>query len=175
MKTFQSLCIGAVAAAGLALASPAAARDSHHGHHGGHHSSHHGGHHSNGHHSGHHYSHQGGHHGHYSHYGHGYYGGHHHHSLLSFGLYSRPYYYSSYSDYAYAPRTYAYRGYRVAPSDDLGASVQVALARRGYYRGPIDGILGSGSRRALRAFQSDEGLAVTGRVTASTLDALGIG
>ena len=93
---------------------------------------------------------------------------------MSFGLYSRPYY-TGYSDYGYVPRTYAYRGYWVAPADDLGAAVQVALARRGYYRGPIDGILGSGSRRALRAFQSDEGLVVTGRVTASTLDALGIG
>lgn len=94
---------------------------------------------------------------------------------MSFGLYSRPYYYSNCSDYDYAPRTYAYRTYRSVPSDDLGAAVQAALARRGYYRGPIDGILGSGSRRALRAFQSDEGLVVTGRVTASTLDALGIG
>ena len=57
----------------------------------------------------------------------------------------------------------------------LAAQVQTALARRGYYRGPIDAIFGSGSRRALRAFQSDARLPVTGRIDAQTLNKLGLG
>ncbi|MEZ0277026.1 MAG: peptidoglycan-binding protein, partial [Roseimicrobium sp.] len=54
------------------------------------------------------------------------------------------------------------------------ASVQRALARRGYYNGPIDGSLGSGSRNAIARYQRDRGLPVTGSVTSSLLRSLGI-
>ena len=58
--------------------------------------------------------------------------------------------------YEYAPR---YRSY-----DDPLVQVQVALARRGYYRGEIDGIVGPGTRSAIRRYQYDQGYPVTGRV-----------
>ncbi|MGA8655403.1 MAG: peptidoglycan-binding domain-containing protein [Chthoniobacterales bacterium] len=40
---------------------------------------------------------------------------------------------------------------------DLAMKVQSELARLGYYRGAIDGVIGSGSRQAIRGFQEAEG------------------
>ena len=69
----------------------------------------------------------------------------------------------------------------VVYGDDLpvvGASVaaeaQAELRRRGYYDGAVDGVLGPRSRDAIARFQDDAGLAVTGRLSNSTLSALGI-
>jgi peptidoglycan hydrolase-like protein with peptidoglycan-binding domain len=50
--------------------------------------------------------------------------------------------------------------------------VQTELAGRGYYHGPIDGVIGSGSREAIRAFQRAQGLPVTGVVDPALLKAL---
>jgi peptidoglycan hydrolase-like protein with peptidoglycan-binding domain len=52
--------------------------------------------------------------------------------------------------------------------------VQRELAERGYYGGPIDGAIGPQSRAAIRAFQVDKGLPVTGRVDGRLLDSLGL-
>jgi Putative peptidoglycan binding domain len=57
---------------------------------------------------------------------------------------------------------------------DLAMSVQTKLTDDGYYHGQIDGVLGSGSLEAIRQFQSDHGLAVTGKIDPKLLDALGI-
>lgn len=57
----------------------------------------------------------------------------------------------------------------------LPAAVQRQLAKRGYYKGEIDGEFGSGSRSALRRFQRDHRLEETGRIDESTLNALGFG
>ena len=79
---------------------------------------------------------------------------------------SRPSYYSS-------P---VYRGETVGGyADELAVEVQSALRRRGYYRGAIDGDIGPASRSAIRAYQADRGLAVTGRIDSSLLRSLGIG
>jgi Putative peptidoglycan binding domain len=51
---------------------------------------------------------------------------------------------------------------------------QERLRDLGYTPGPIDGIMGSGSAAALRAFQQQEGLRVTGRANPETVAALGI-
>ncbi len=50
--------------------------------------------------------------------------------------------------------------------------VQRGLARRGYYRGPIDGDIGPGSLAAIRAFQYDNGFAPTGRIDRGLVSAL---
>ncbi|WP_157217953.1 peptidoglycan-binding protein [Flavisphingomonas formosensis] len=50
--------------------------------------------------------------------------------------------------------------------------VQLALLAQGFYNGRIDGIVGPGLRKALRAFQKVRGIAVTGTITPQTLDAL---
>ena len=51
-------------------------------------------------------------------------------------------------------------------------AVQAELARRGYYRGPVDGVLGPESRSAIRSFQARNGLPVTGRIDADLFRAL---
>lgn len=61
-----------------------------------------------------------------------------------------------------------------ARSDSMEASVQRALARNGYYRGPIDGNIGPMSRRAIASYQNDHGLRVTGYPDGNLLNALGL-
>ncbi len=51
---------------------------------------------------------------------------------------------------------------------------QETLRALGYTSGPIDGIMGSGTAAALRAFQQKTGLRATGRANPATLAALGI-
>ncbi len=57
-------------------------------------------------------------------------------------------------------------------TDSTVASAQTQLARQGYYRGEIDGIVGPETRRAIMRYQSDRGLRVTGRLNVDTLHAL---
>ncbi len=84
----------------------------------------------------------------------------------TFGLsfFSRPTYYST---------SRVYRSYDTR--DSLAAEVQSALRSRGYYRGPIDGDIGSGSRAAIRAYQRSRGLPATGRIDTALLRSLRIG
>lgn len=70
------------------------------------------------------------------------------------------------------PREYGYRSEPVYRPSSTSASVQAALARRGYYHGPIDGDIGPGSRRAIARYQADHGLRPTGLITSSLLSAL---
>jgi hypothetical protein len=51
-------------------------------------------------------------------------------------------------------------------------AVQRALAREGYYDGAVDGVFGAGTRRALRKYQRDRGLEVTGGITQSVIESL---
>lgn len=57
---------------------------------------------------------------------------------------------------------------------DLVVQVQRSLRDRGYYQGPIDGIYGSGTQRAVERFQRDRGLRVDGVIGGETLSALGL-
>jgi hypothetical protein len=47
-------------------------------------------------------------------------------------------------------------------SEELTKSVQAALHKRGYYEGPIDGVYGSQTADAVKAFQRDKGLVIDG-------------
>lgn len=53
-------------------------------------------------------------------------------------------------------------------------AVQIALSSFGYDVGTPDGVFGSGTDRAVRAFQIDQGLPETGIVAGDTLEALGL-
>jgi membrane-bound lytic murein transglycosylase B len=53
-------------------------------------------------------------------------------------------------------------------------ALQVRLASAGYDPGPADGVLGSGTRAAIRAYQIDQGLVADGYPGRAVMDALGI-
>jgi Putative peptidoglycan binding domain len=96
--------------------------------------------------------------------------------------YSYGYYGSAYYPYDYDPGVYEggadYYGQGAYDSseqyaDSTVATAQEQLARQGYYRGEIDGVLGPETRRAVTRYQSDHGLRVTGSLNTDTLHALG--
>jgi hypothetical protein len=98
--------------------------------------------------------------------------------IYGFGYpYYSGYYYPYDYPFAYYGDTpyYGYSDYPPVPAGSAEAAVQSALARRGYYRGEIDGILGPESYRAIRSFQAAKGLPVTGQVDSRLLRALRIG
>jgi peptidoglycan hydrolase-like protein with peptidoglycan-binding domain len=53
-------------------------------------------------------------------------------------------------------------------------AVQTELAHHGYYHGAIDGIIGSGTRRAIRGFERSHGLPVDGRIDPQLLAVMGL-
>jgi Putative peptidoglycan binding domain len=57
---------------------------------------------------------------------------------------------------------------------DLAKSVQSKLTEQSYYQGSIDGVIGSDTLQAIRQYQADHGLAVTGKIDPKLLDALGV-
>jgi len=65
-------------------------------------------------------------------------------------------------------------GYGQAAPGDVTVEVQRALAQQGYYYGPIDRILGPGTRSAIQRYQIDHGLAVTAAIDEQTLYRLGL-
>jgi Putative peptidoglycan binding domain len=89
-----------------------------------------------------------------------------------YGYYGYPYY----SDYSYDYPDYYYPDYSSYSGRNGSASIQVlvqgSLARRGYYDGPVDGVVGSGTRSAIREFQRDNGLPVTGHIDSQLVQAL---
>src|SRR5262245_42382196 len=51
-------------------------------------------------------------------------------------------------------------------------AAQQRLKDRGYYSGRVDGVIGPNTEAALRAYQRDRGLTVTGQLEPETLNAL---
>jgi hypothetical protein len=85
------------------------------------------------------------------------------------------YYDGGYYDDSYASDEYAPSAYTDQSQDETGSrvsDVQSALSREGYYDGPIDGRLGAGTRKALRRYQRDHGLDVTGGINRAVIEAL---
>jgi peptidoglycan hydrolase-like protein with peptidoglycan-binding domain len=75
----------------------------------------------------------------------------------------------------YAYEAPIYVGKRAVPPDQVIAKVQAVLQRMGHYKGEVDGLLGPLTRRALTAYQADNGLIRTAVIDEPTLDALGMG
>ena len=69
---------------------------------------------------------------------------------------------------------YGQNGYGDENANSTVAAAQERLARDGYYRGEIDGIVGPETRRAVARYQSNHGLRVNGNLTPDTLGALGL-
>jgi hypothetical protein len=117
-------------------------------------------------------------------YGGGYYGGgypyygYNYGPSISFGFGS-PYYggYYPYDYYGYNyPYNYRYGAYSY---NDYGhgsivIAVQTRLARMGYYRGPIDGIMGPGTSFAIRAYERDHGLRMDGGINGPLIRSMGL-
>ena len=107
---------------------------------------------------------------------------HRHYSRITF--YGGGYWYWNagwwYPAWGYSPyyNNYSYNGpifgYGYASPFDVTAQVQRALASQGYYYGPIDGILGPGTRNAIQRYQIDHGLYATAAIDEPTLYRLGL-
>ena len=166
MRFSRFVCSVTIAVAGLAMTGQSYASGGHGGGHGGH-----GG--GQGCFGGRHNGHDGG--GHHRHHGGGRHGNHGWVSRSFYGYgfgYGYPYYsYPYYYDYGAYPTVY--RGYVANDYYALAVWVQKALARRGYYHGPIDGVVGQGTRRAIRGYRVDYGLPVSSRIDDELLKALG--
>jgi putative peptidoglycan binding protein len=101
-----------------------------------------------------------------------YYDGYYPYGYYPYGY--NPYGYG-YGGYGYGGSGYGYGGYGYDPYDQpgyrgvaagRGSSVretQMRLARAGYYRGPIDGVMGPRTRYAIRAYQRSHNSRVTAR------------
>src|ERR1700730_14325758 len=87
--------------------------------------------------------------------------------------YDYPYYgYNDYNDGDYYDGQYSSGG--VTPSQETIVAVQNELAKLRYYHGPVDGLIGPQTERAIRWFQSVDKRSVTGRIDDRTLKALQI-
>jgi hypothetical protein len=65
-----------------------------------------------------------------------------------------------------------YNGPSEYNTDTIGVQVQQDLAHDGYYNGPIDGVVGPGTQTAISAYQSANGLPVTGAIDQNLLNSL---
>jgi len=89
-----------------------------------------------------------------------------------YGAYS--YYDNGYYDDGYAANEYSQPEYDNGNADSSVSQVQSALAREGYYHGAIDGSVGPATRNALRRYQQNHGLDVTGQIDRPVIEALGL-
>ena len=64
--------------------------------------------------------------------------------------------------------------YKKGSSGAVVTQIQTKLKSWGYYTGTVDGIYGSGTERAVRAFQQKNGLTVDGTAGDQTLAAMGL-
>mgnify|MGYP002616063103 CR=1 FL=1 len=64
--------------------------------------------------------------------------------------------------------------YKKGSSGAVVSQIQTKLKNWGYYAGDVDGIYGSATERAVRAFQRKNGLTVDGKAGTQTLEALGL-
>jgi hypothetical protein len=85
-----------------------------------------------------------------------------------------PDYPSQYYGDPYYGDTYYGNSYygNIDPRSSTAKALQAALARQGYYHGSIDGVLGPQTRNAIRSFQANQGLPVTGQVDGRLIRAL---
>ena len=100
-------------------------------------------------------------------YGSGYYGYGSGYNGYGNGYYGNSYYGNGYNGNSYygngVYRSSYYSGDRSNGSRSGVVRLQRQLSRAGYYRGPIDGIMGSRTHYALRAYQHDHGTASVAR------------
>lgn len=89
------------------------------------------------------------------------------------GWYGYPYYGTSAHLYYHGTGN-RYGGYQAQGSGNLVIAVQQELRRAGYYRGAVDGVIGSGTRSAIRAYERAHGLPADGRIDDELLGQMGL-
>ena len=102
----------------------------------------------------------------YPYYSNYYYGG------YPYGSYGHGYNSNNYygSSYPYYSNRTVYRGY----NGSVVERVQERLARAGYYRGPIDGLMGPRTRYAIQVYERRHGLPADGVIDRRLLATMGI-
>ena len=92
-----------------------------------------------------------------------------------------PFLYYPYGYYGYYPYDYGFGSYDepvyqggARYTDSVIGEVQLRLARGGYYHGAIDGVSGSETRRAIRAYEHAHALPQDGRVGQRLLTTMGL-
>ena len=103
-------------------------------------------------------------------YGGFYYGGYPYYNY-PFGYgYGYPYFGASAALYYNGTHSYGRSNYSYDGGDEnVAVAVQRRLAESGYYRGAIDGVIGTGTQNAIRAYERANGLPVDGRIDADLL------
>jgi len=77
-------------------------------------------------------------------------------------------------DYTYGYYGYNRSGYGAYANGSVVIQVQSRLARAGYYRGAIDGVMGPRTRYAIQAYERDHGLRADGAISRSFLRNMGL-
>jgi hypothetical protein len=93
---------------------------------------------------------------------------------LGYPYYGYPYYDGYPYDYGYYTPGTNYYTARGITDDATVAAVQRRLARGGYYHGAIDGVMGPGTRSAIRAFERNNRLPVDGVIDRQLLRTMGL-
>lgn len=118
----------------------------------------------------------------------GYYGGYYGGYPGYYGGYGYPYgggyypygygysggYYGGGYPYGYGYNTPYYSRTSYGSGGNVVAQVQQRLARAGYYRGSIDGVMGPRTRYAIRTYESSHGLPADGQIDRRLLATLGL-
>ena len=104
--------------------------------------------------------------------GYPYYGSNYYYRGYPYGYNNYPYGYSSYSYNSSYPsyNRYSYRDY----NDSIVIRVQQRLARAGYYRGAIDGVIGPRTQYAIRSYERSHGLPADGLIDNRLLRTMGL-
>lgn len=103
---------------------------------------------------------------------------HHRHSRAYFAF-GYPFGYG-YPYYGYYPYGYGYYGapreaiYQATVDRSIVLNVQRRLARAGFYHGAIDGVIGYGTRNAIRSYERANGLRIDGQIDQRLLVTLGL-
>ncbi|MEI6350552.1 MAG: peptidoglycan-binding domain-containing protein [Verrucomicrobiota bacterium] len=91
---------------------------------------------------------------------------------ISVGVGGYPYGYGYYRPYPYYYEARPSVVYVDRARGSVEVDVQRELRRKGYYGGPVDGDIGPQTRAAIRAYQVDKALPVTGRIDTPLLSSL---
>jgi len=101
-----------------------------------------------------------------------------HNRFFFFGDFGHPFFYYPYDYYPYdygydSSNQPVYQG-SAGYTDSLVRQVQLGLARAGYYHRSIDGVSGSGTRRAIREYERAHGLPEDGKIDHQLLTTMGL-